>query len=195
MSSPYPPHPDNAPGDFYVECDSCISCEAPCHEAPDLMGRPGSSPRNSGCFFRRQPTTPEEVERACDAVMVSCVEAVRYAGTDRKVLCKLYQRGAYSSCDISPSDMEQVVIDHVKKAYRLARANGIHWTFVCDDLPSSSIVACCYGQYPHTLGIFAVDRLTGSIALVKDDKKYRPRFDHFQRPRRSFLNWWPFTKS
>src|SRR5262245_21664454 len=101
--SPQRPHPDNAPGDFYVECDCCISCEAPYAEAPDLMGRPGSSPRNRGCYFRRQPTSPEEITRACDAVQISCVEAVHYKGSDRNILAELYQRGAYSSCDASPS--------------------------------------------------------------------------------------------
>src|SRR5215475_2356807 len=30
-------HPKNAPGDFYVILGYCVACEAPEHEAPDLM--------------------------------------------------------------------------------------------------------------------------------------------------------------
>lgn len=192
--SPHPPHPDNAIGDFYVERDSCVSCEAPHAEAPDLMGLPGSSARDCGCYFRRQPSTPEEVERACDAVMVSCVEAVRYAGNDRNILSKLYQRGAYSSCDVSPSDLEQVVIDHVRNTYRQAAASGVHWTFICDDLPTNSIIACCYGPGRPTLGVFVVDKSTKSVAIVVDDRQYRPHFDHFRHPRWRLSRWWPFAR-
>ena len=195
MSPQYPPHPDNAPGDFYVECDSCISCEAPYQEAPDLMGRPGSSPRNGGCYFGRQPTTWQEIERACEAVAVSCVEAVRYKGRDRNILSKLYQLGAYSSCDVLPTDDEKLIIDYVRKNYPEAKTGGVHWTFVCDELPGRVYVACCFGRYRHTLGVFQLDKLTGSIVLHKDDKKYRPRFDLFRRPRRSIFNFWPFTRA
>jgi hypothetical protein len=194
MAPPQPPHPDNAPGDFYVECDCCISCEAPYHEAPDLMGRPGSSSRNYGCYFRKQPETPEEVERACDAVMVSCVEAVRYKGSDRNVLRRLYERGAYASCDVSPTEEELLIIDYVRTEYAQARTGGVHWAFVCDDLPRNLIIACCYGKYPHTLCVFQLEKSTRSIALLREDKKYRPRLDPFRRPRWSLLSFWPFTK-
>ena len=93
-------HPDNAPGDFYVVCDECISCEAPCGEAPDLMGAPDSSKKHYGCYFKKQPVTEEEIDRACDAVQTSCIEAVRYAGNDPEILRKLEERGSEFSCDV-----------------------------------------------------------------------------------------------
>src|SRR5437764_1177955 len=34
---PIPPYPKNATGDFSIEKDCCITCEAPYHEAPELM--------------------------------------------------------------------------------------------------------------------------------------------------------------
>lgn len=69
-------YPLNVAGPFYVENGCCICCEAPLHEAPDLMAMD-----NSHCFFKKQPSTPEELERAISAMHVSCVEALRYPGT------------------------------------------------------------------------------------------------------------------
>ncbi len=189
MSPKHDPHPDNAVGEFYVECDSCISCEAPYHEAPNLMGRPGSSESNYGCFFRRQPSTPEEIEHACDAVMVSCVEAVRYSGTDRSILQRLYDRGAYSSADVERSDSESRVCDFVKRVYHKAAKHGIQWAYTCQDTKDHAIVACCFGPYRHTLGVFRLDKQTNAIDNVRNDTEFRPTFDHFKRPWKGLWRW------
>src|SRR3954451_17976408 len=96
---PIPPYPKNAPGDFYVENDCCITCEAPYGEAPDLMAHDeeGDYPH---CYFKRQPETPEEVERAVMACHVSCVRAVRYAGRNPKILKKFQELGSVDACDV-----------------------------------------------------------------------------------------------
>lgn len=188
MAQPADRHPENVVGDFYVECDSCVSCEAPYHEAPDLMGRPGSSEKNYGCFFRRQPLTPDQIDRACSAVMVSCVEAVRYAGNDPEILRTLYDRGAYSSCDVHPTEVERQLIQHVKDNYRVAKQHGVHWTYVRDESPERVLVACCYGPSRHTLGVFVFDKATRQINILRDDAAYRPTFDNFKRPKKRF--WW-----
>ena len=78
------PYPKNVPGDFIVNDCECISCGAPEAEAPDLMTHDDKS-----CYFKRQPSTPEELERAIRAVEVSCVGAVRYVGNDPKVLKRI----------------------------------------------------------------------------------------------------------
>ena len=83
----YPAHPANAPGPFYVANNWCISCGAPEAEAPDLMGH--DEGRYSQCFFRRQPETAEELDRAILAVQVSCCGGVRYAGRDEDILRRL----------------------------------------------------------------------------------------------------------
>lgn|SRR5262245_42753805 len=100
MSSP---HPKNASGSFYVENDHCIACDAPFHEAPDLMG---TDDGNGGyhCHFRRQPDTPEEVDRAIMACVVSCVRAVRYAGNDPVILQKFQELKSADSCDTLPQE-------------------------------------------------------------------------------------------
>jgi O-acetyl-ADP-ribose deacetylase (regulator of RNase III) len=80
----------------------------PYHEAPELMAhdRDGSHP----CYFKRQPETPEEVEDAVMACVVSCVRAVRYDGTDPKILQRFREMKSEDSCDAfssgKPSDSE-----------------------------------------------------------------------------------------
>lgn len=192
MTPPADRHPDNVRGDFYVECNSCLCCEAPYHEAPDLMGQPGTSPKNYGCFFRKQPVTPDEIDRACSAVMVSCIKAVRYAGDDPVILRSLYERGAYASCDIQPTDVERELTQYVTDHYQSAKKRGVHWTYVREESPERLIIACCFGPHPHTLGLFLLKPATRQIELVKDDAMYRPQFDHFQKPGwRAW--WWPFA--
>jgi hypothetical protein len=99
-----PRYPKNALGDFYVEHNCCLTCEAPSNEAHDLMAHDdeGDYPH---CYFKRQPETPEEVERAVMACFVSCVRAVRYAGKNPKILKRLQEIGRGDSCDLlSPGD-------------------------------------------------------------------------------------------
>jgi len=87
--------PLNAEGDFYVVKDMCITCLAPEHEAPELMGLDEAT----GCYFRRQPQTREELEHAIEAVHASCVAALRYAGSDPEILERLRAKGEKAQCD------------------------------------------------------------------------------------------------
>jgi hypothetical protein len=87
--------PLNAEGDFYVMKDTCITCLAPEIKAPELMGLD----ETTGCYFRRQPQTREEVEHAIEAVSVSCVAALRYAGSDPAILERLRAKGEKFQCD------------------------------------------------------------------------------------------------
>jgi hypothetical protein len=87
--------PLNSEGDFYVIEGTCLSCMAPESVAPELM----SYDRGTGCYFKRQPATPEEVEHAVEAVWVSCVEALHYSGDDPKILERLRARSCKSQCD------------------------------------------------------------------------------------------------
>jgi hypothetical protein len=91
MPTPAPRFPLNAPGDFFVEDGMCIACEAPEHEAPDLMAHSEGADSVYHCYFRRQPETPEELEHAIRAVCVSCCDAVQYGGSDPKVFARMRQ--------------------------------------------------------------------------------------------------------
>ena len=85
-----------AAGDWYVDHNECMACGAPPVQAPDLMGfgeqYPGASLGGTQCYFRRQPTSPSEIERACVAAETSCCGAVRYRGQDAKIHLRLKAR-------------------------------------------------------------------------------------------------------
>jgi len=92
-----PPFPKNALGDFYVEDECCLCCEAPHIEAPELVVHDdGSYPH---CYFQRQPTTPGETEQAIQACVVSCTRSVRYGGTDAAILRRFEELQSTDSCD------------------------------------------------------------------------------------------------
>lgn len=173
------------PGDFYVDSETCLSCDAPRSEAPDLM-----DDGENGCFFKRQPVTPDEVERACLAVCVSCVEGVRYRGSDGAILRRLYDLGAFSSCDVPRSPVENKVVSKIERKPWAT----VHWSYLVEESSTSAIVACCSGPFPHTLSIYAVDKANDSIELLKNDAEYRPKVnDCFGSPipplRHRFVNW------
>lgn len=86
--------PRNVAGPFYG-IGECMACGAPEAEAPDLLA-PLSADDNE-TYFVRQPETPEDIGRACRAVHVCCVAALRYGGTDPAVLKRLGNRVEY--CD------------------------------------------------------------------------------------------------
>lgn len=92
---------ENFQGDFYVECDVCTSCGAPQAEAPDLIDHSKADYRH--CYFKKQPETDEEIERAITAIAVSCVAGLRYGGTNEKILKRLYEMGEGDQCGHKPS--------------------------------------------------------------------------------------------
>jgi hypothetical protein len=99
--------PDNAPGPFYVVKDVCILCALPVETAPrnitwtaEVMERGsnlGTCPTH--CRIERQPETEEELARVIEAAEHSCVEAIRYCGTDPSILSHFRARGLERLCD------------------------------------------------------------------------------------------------
>ena len=89
-------HPANAPGPFYSENDGCITRGAPRAEAPAFIGwyeeRCGAD-THSHCIFLRQPSSPDELEQAIRAMHVSCVENLRYQGSDPSIIARLRALG------------------------------------------------------------------------------------------------------
>ena len=82
-------HPPNAPGPFYVENDQCILCGTPYHAAPNLISNLDEIEAAQSCYFKRQPNSPAEEDEAVKAMHASCCKAVRYAGTDQRILGQL----------------------------------------------------------------------------------------------------------
>lgn len=104
MSNDYFHHrdrfPKNAPGPFYTLgdvtpegtwCGRCLSCNVPEEEAPTLLAP--LTETNSDTYFVKQPETEEEIEQACCAIEVCCVDALRYGGQDPKILARLRRAG------------------------------------------------------------------------------------------------------
>src|SRR5437870_8981674 len=88
--------PRNVPGPFYTLghvavcgnwCGDCLACEAPEAEAPDLLAPLTNG--NIDTYFIKQPKSEREVDRACQAIDVCCVAALRYAGPDPAIIRRL----------------------------------------------------------------------------------------------------------
>ena len=88
----------NVPGDFYVEDGCCVACTLPVSEAPNLIGEDET---NGGyhCYFKKQPTTPEEVNEAIFALEVSCVGCIRYGGDNSEIIEKIVASGSAAQID------------------------------------------------------------------------------------------------
>lgn len=84
--TPERPHLKNAPGSFIVSAGECMACGAPEAVASDLMAHVES---DGHCYFHRQPATAEEIDRACEAVLISCCGAVKYVGDDASIQQRL----------------------------------------------------------------------------------------------------------
>ena len=112
--------PENSPGDFYVEAGLCTSCCLVHAEAPDLLNDPAQDFRE--CYFRRQPRTPAEVGRAIDAICISEMCALRYAGTDPAIIRALNERGSGDQCDQLPE--EDVIRAPIRRRAPAAAAAG-----------------------------------------------------------------------
>jgi hypothetical protein len=51
----------------------------------------------SHCYFKRQPETADEIDRACQAVLVSCCGAVQYGGDDPAIEARLSELNLQSA--------------------------------------------------------------------------------------------------
>ena len=95
----YEREPDSVPGLFYVMKDQCILCLLPPATAPKSITWDEQFQR-SGCAFVRiiaglaQPGgEPKELDHVIKAACSSCVGAIRYCGTDAKILARFRDLG------------------------------------------------------------------------------------------------------
>lgn len=91
-------HPDNAPGDFYVENGCCMTCEMPFILAAELFAW-SNFDGIPHCHVRRQPDTTEELEQMLAAVHAAEAQCIRYRGTDSMIQLRLLQSGDGAVCD------------------------------------------------------------------------------------------------
>ena len=101
---------DSVAGPFYVAADSCIICALPLETAPTtirwdanfLQGGCQGCPNH--CRVSKQPETDEELELMIAAARGSCVEAIRYCGTDADTLQRFRDIGLPHLCDALPAN-------------------------------------------------------------------------------------------
>ena len=80
----FTPHPKSALGDFYGVKGECLACGVPHVVAPDLIGWTGE--KIPHCFWKKQPKTKAELERAIAVLEAQELECHRYAGTEPAIL-------------------------------------------------------------------------------------------------------------
>lgn len=96
----YPRQSDAVPGPFYVAKDECIICDYPPTLAPKCVKmKQAECPTDMYCHVYRQPTTQEELNSMYEAMWGSCVQAIRYCGTNPEILTELRKRGLSHLCD------------------------------------------------------------------------------------------------
>ena len=95
MTDDNTPHPDNAPGAFYVVGGCCTACGVPLDAAPSLFSYDG----DSHCYVKRQPRTAAETEAALQAVSRAELNCIRYRGTDNAILERFAGLDHLQLCD------------------------------------------------------------------------------------------------
>jgi len=91
---------ENAPGPFYVERDQCIACRCPETVAPDLIGfAEGPGVEYDHCYFKKQPETPGEMDRAIKAFEANCCGSYRYSGDDASIRQRLRRANCADAID------------------------------------------------------------------------------------------------
>jgi len=97
-----PSYEANVEGPFYVT-DQCTLCAFPVESAPDnikwhFTDKCTTCPRS--CHVAKQPENDEELRLMIEAAQGSCVEGIRYCGTDPAVLQKFKDIGMERLCDV-----------------------------------------------------------------------------------------------
>ncbi|MEW4490929.1 hypothetical protein AB1L42_22805 [Thalassoglobus sp. JC818] len=86
---------------------------------------------NSDTYFVRQPSTPEEIDKACSAASVCCVAALRYGGRDHTIISKLGNDPGLCDYIIDDSGNLVVTLDEqgnlLPFAQRLIEIRDLEW--------------------------------------------------------------------
>ena len=93
--------PANVAGPFYVTTQ-CIICGLPPETAPQSISYDCDCKGPKSCRFVKQPETQEELDRVLEAMWGSCVEALRYRGTDAEILRQIINQGLSHLADALP---------------------------------------------------------------------------------------------
>ncbi len=116
----FEPHPQSVPGDFYVEKGQCLACGVPHVVAPDLVG--WAEGKTSHCIWKKQPSTPAEVERAIAVLDAQELECHRYAGTDPSILNRVLS--GYCDYPLPTGGVESIAEEPSAPTFALLELNS-----------------------------------------------------------------------
>jgi hypothetical protein len=77
------PHPNNAPGPFYVVNDCCTLCGVP-EFAPTLFELDFGE--GNHCWVKRQPTTAAELDQMLEVIAAADLGCIRYRGAEFDII-------------------------------------------------------------------------------------------------------------
>lgn len=93
-------HHLNVVGDFYVEEDCCLCCGVPQSIAPDLFA---SLEEHDLCFVKKQPETPDELDRMIEVMATQDLGCIRYRGKDEATVQRILEVADIDVIDGKPS--------------------------------------------------------------------------------------------
>jgi hypothetical protein len=103
----FDPEPDNADGGFYVVQGRCLLCALPVETAPSSVSwnrcpkkkEEGEDFASLHCRVHKQPESEKEIQAMIEAAVSSCVQAIRYRGTDERILAEFRKAQMEELCD------------------------------------------------------------------------------------------------
>ena len=124
-------HHDNAPGDFYVVDECCVTCGIPTTEAPSLFSAVDTE-ESWHCYVQRQPRSQIEIDLMTLTMQCAELDCIRYAGTSRGIQTQLVEAGEGSQCDHLPEDLRLLQREVDARIRRERRPAGLlerllHW--------------------------------------------------------------------
>ena len=114
----YESEPSSAPGDFYVENHCCTSCGVAQVVAPDLVGWVDAN--LSHCYWKKQPTTAEEMQQAFAIFDGQELGCHRYAGRDPDIQARV----GSGQCDYPMRKTEQALAGDSIPRFQLLANDG-----------------------------------------------------------------------
>lgn len=99
-------HPENVPGDFYVEMGCCTLCDVPMVEAPSLFTYIIEENQPYHCYVSKQPSSDGELNAMLAVICCSETECIRYRGKDASLIRRIEEMGTPNACDYTSVDGE-----------------------------------------------------------------------------------------
>jgi len=144
--------PSAAESPFYIDQIECVACGACEAVAPDLVDHE-TDPASSGTyFFKRQPETPGEIDRAIQAINGCCVACIYYRGDNPAIRRQISSDFATPTC-----------CSHPRPIFESSATSPRHRRFPIG--PALTFAGLALVAIPFCLAVFAT-HMTANYARV-----------------------------